>query len=116
MVLNRVKSERYPNTACEVIRQGGQERRHRCQFSWWCDGKPDETNDLAAWTESQKLARDVAWGRADDPTNGALWYHADYVKPIWRKALQEGPKIGHHVFYTKKPAKPRQQVAELPQE
>ena len=116
VVLNRVKSERFPNTACEVIRQGGQERRHRCQFSWWCDGKSDETNDIAAWNESQKLARDVAWGRAEDPTSGALWYHADYVKPIWRKSLQKGPTIGHHLFYTHKPAKARQQIAELPQE
>ena len=58
VVLNRVKDSRYPNTICEVVHQGpvreswktkgkdvaDSERnyypiRHRCQFSWYCDGK-----------------------------------------------------------------------------
>ena len=82
VVLNRVKSKRYPNSACEVIRQGGQERRHRCQFSWWCDGKSDETNNLAAWNESQKLARDVAWGRIINDLAHAHRRLADNGAPI----------------------------------
>ncbi len=30
---------------------------------------------------------------------GALWYHADHVRPSWRRDLTPGPKIGRHVFY-----------------
>jgi len=41
VVLNRIAHSRYPSNACDVIRQGGERRRHRCQFSWWCDGRSD---------------------------------------------------------------------------
>ena len=34
-----------------------------------------------------------------DPTGGAMWYHADFVKPAWRSSLTEGHKIGRHIFY-----------------
>ncbi len=39
------------------------------------------------------------WGYSEDPTGGALWYHADYVRPVWRKRLTKGPQIGRHLFY-----------------
>ena len=46
----------------------------------------------------------MAWfiynGQTTDPTGGALWYHAVYVKPYWRTAFVEGPRIGRHIFYT----------------
>ena len=52
VVLNRVNDSRYPNTICEVVKQGEQKPswkdpnkmvmvRNRCQFSWYCDGKKD---------------------------------------------------------------------------
>ena len=104
VVLNRVSDERFPTSVCDVVRQGGEKRRHRCQFSWWCDGRSDEPEDYDAWKASQALARDVFWGFANDPTSGALWYHATYVKPIWRKSLVRGPLIGDHQFYHGKAA------------
>ena len=45
VVLNRVASDRFPDTVCKVIRQGGERRRHRCQFSWWCDGRSDKPHN-----------------------------------------------------------------------
>ena len=51
---NRVEDPRFPNNHCEVIKQGPTSKwwfkkhgkvvpiRHRCQFSWYCDGKSDE--------------------------------------------------------------------------
>jgi spore germination cell wall hydrolase CwlJ-like protein len=39
VVLNRVADKRFPGHVCKVIQQGGNRRLHRCQFSWWCDGK-----------------------------------------------------------------------------
>lgn len=100
VVLNRVASKRFPGTICDVIRQGGQLRRNRCQFSWWCDGRSDKPQDKRQWQKSSELALNVYWGQVDDPTRGALWYHADYVKPSWRKAFVRGPKIGRHIFYS----------------
>jgi spore germination cell wall hydrolase CwlJ-like protein len=110
VVLNRVADKRYPGKICEVVKQGGPRPRHRCQFSWWCDGRSDRPRDLQAWRESQVFARVVFWGYAEDPTGGALWYHADYARPAWGRKLERGPTIGRHLFYV--PDKPRLSQAE----
>jgi spore germination cell wall hydrolase CwlJ-like protein len=109
VVLNRVSDPRFPDTVCKVVRQGGEQVRHRCQFSWWCDGQSDRPKNREVWEMSKAIAGDVYWGRWADPTNGALWYHADYVMPRWGRVLERGPKIGRHIFYLGR--KQRTQVA-----
>ncbi|MEW8028161.1 MAG: cell wall hydrolase [Candidatus Thiodiazotropha sp.] len=99
VVMNRVAHKRYPNSVCAVVKQGGERRRHRCQFSWWCDGRSDQPTNKKAWHRSQELAKAIYRGRSEDPTNGALWYHAEYVNPEWSTALVLGKKIGQHLFY-----------------
>jgi spore germination cell wall hydrolase CwlJ-like protein len=99
VVLNRVVDKRFPETVCGVIRQGGEKKLNRCQFSWWCDGRSDRPRDAEAWQEIRSLAREVYWGFAGDPTTGALWYHALSVSPSWGKRLTRGPQIGQHLFY-----------------
>ena len=54
--LYRVASKHYPGTVCEVIQQGpvhksGHPVKHRCQFSFWCDGKPETVQDYNAWSK-----------------------------------------------------------------
>ncbi len=99
VVLNRVADSRYPASICEVVRQGGEEPLNKCQFSWWCDGRSDRPKNLDAWKQSMVLARVIFWGYSEDPTGGALWYHANYVRPHWRRKLPIGPVIGTHIFY-----------------
>lgn len=99
VVINRASDPRFPARLCDVVQQGGMRVRHRCQFSWWCDGRSDRPEDQTAWTESQALARRILWGRSLDPTSGALWYHARRARPSWRNALVRGPSIGRHIFY-----------------
>ena len=99
VVMNRVADRRFPATACQVIRQGGEQARYRCQFSWWCDGRSDRPRNRKLWQLAKVLAQEVYWGRSKDPTSGALWYHADYVNPYWGKVFKKGPKIGQHIFY-----------------
>ena len=46
VVINRVNDDRYPDTICEVVKQGekntdGTMKEDRCQFSWYCDGAKD---------------------------------------------------------------------------
>ena len=101
VVVNRAKDSRFPNSVCDVVKQGGEERG--CQFSWWCDGRSDKPTNRAAWAESRPLAEAVLAGDIQDPTGGALWYHADHVRPAWRMPIVQGPKIGRHVFYASKP-------------
>ena len=102
VVMNRVGDAEFPGQVCEVVRQGGERPRDRCQFSWWCDGRGDRPDDLAAWTGSKDLARRILAGSVDDPTGGALWYHADHVAPNWDMDIIRQAKIGRHVFYGRK--------------
>lgn len=99
VVLNRTTDRRWPRTPCAVIADGWPDAGPLCQFSWYCDGLPDIPRPGTSWRDAKRLAELVYWGRSKDPTGGAFWYHADYVKPWWSKRLRPGPKIGHHIFY-----------------
>ena len=101
VILNRVKSPNYPKTICGVVYQGTQ-RRNSCQFSFACDGQPDDVKQPAAWAQAKSVAQraikgDTNLGRG---MNSATNYHADYVTPRWAKALRKVSKIGRHIFYT----------------
>ena len=99
VVMNRVAHPKYPDSVCKVVQQGGEQVLHRCQFSWWCDGQSDKPMNQKAWDKSLQLARKIYLGILKDTTGGALWYHANYVKPYWSDILLKGDKIGQHVFY-----------------
>ena len=99
VVLNRVHDTEFPESVCQVVRQGGEEVRHSCQFSWWCDGRSDRPVDPLAWRESRAVAWEVLSGATKDPTRGALWYHAEYVQPPWRDKMLKSRRIGQHIFY-----------------
>ena len=98
VVMNRTHSVLFPTSVCDVVRQGGQQY-HRCQFSWWCDGRSDRPNDEAALRESLRLAERIYYGYTRDPTAGALWYHATAVNPSWSKSFGPGKRIDRQVFY-----------------
>lgn len=98
VVMNRTHSALFPAGVCEVVEQGGVQR-HRCQFSWWCDGRSDRPKDQVALRESTRLAEEIYYGCAPDPTAGALWYHAVDVRPSWSKSFGPGKRIDGHLFY-----------------
>ena len=101
VVMNRVADSRYPNSVCEVVKQGPKYKgsdvpvRHKCQFSWFCDGKSDEPKrDSKEWRMAQEYARIVLSGRIVlDVTEGATHYHATYVKPSWAKTKTRTTRI-----------------------
>lgn len=107
VTINRVKSEKYPDTICEVVYQAelnekGIPARDRCQFSWFCDGKTDDINDQISWDLSQKIAEKVfiaSYNNETDPTDGATMYHASYVKPYWASSYTKTARIDSHIFY-----------------
>ena len=105
VVLNRVQDTRYPNTICEVVKQGrkhpnGQMKRNQCQFSWYCDGKSDWPTDMDAWVDAQQIAyMMIVHNDGRGLTEGATHYHAHYVGPEWARDLQLVGRIGVHIFY-----------------
>jgi len=108
VVMNRVKMKEYPNNVCDVIHQGptrinwkGNEVpvKHRCQFSWYCDGKSDEPVDSKTWNKSLKIAAGVLSGTIPDITEGSSHYHADFVRPDWAEYLKLVTVIDNHIFY-----------------
>lgn len=105
-VINRVRSERFPDSICGVVEQGikyanGFPKRDKCQFSWYCDGIPDIVTNISVWRNAYRLAEYVSVGRDHlvDITDGSLWYHADYVFPRWAKHKKRTAKIDTHIFY-----------------
>ena len=100
VILNRVQSKRYPSTVCGVVFQN-QQAKHRCQFSFACDGKSDNPAKNLAWVRAKLVAAYLYDGGDLGITQAATHYHADYVTPSWANRLQETVKIGKHVFYRK---------------
>lgn len=128
---NRVNSELFPNTYCEVVQQGPVREswktkqdpnlepvyypiKHKCQFSWYCDGKKDiiwanyektgQTIKLnaQAWRQSVEVAIwTLGYGsyRVNDNTGGATYYYAhNLVYPHWAKDFEVTEIIGNHTF------------------
>ena len=105
VTMNRVKSSNFSNTICEVVK----ERKHSvCQFSWWCDGKLQHQAlqrafDRRHYQQARAVALDVYlnYSLIKDITQGALYYHADYVSKdkIGVRNLRRTVKIGQHIFY-----------------
>ena len=131
---NRVASKKFPNSYCGVVYQGpvreswktkqdktlaDSERvyypkKHRCQFSWYCDGKRDiiwankeqtgqtiEAN-ARAWRDSVKVAiYTLEFGsyRVNDNTKGAVFYYAhNLVTPNWSHVKDLTVIVGNHTF------------------
>jgi N-acetylmuramoyl-L-alanine amidase len=101
VVLNRAMDSRYPSNLCDVVKQSRNGALHRCQFSWYCDGKADTPYDPKVWRDSIKIAAAVLQKDSSlpDPTDGALWYHADFIRPSWALGYESTTIIGTHVFY-----------------
>jgi len=100
VVMNRVAHPAFPDTPCEVIHQRTSHSKGVvCQFTWLCDGSVERNrirDDL--WQESELAAKKVLLEGFRLPSlEGALFYHADYVSPNWRK--DRVATIGRHIFY-----------------
>ena len=94
VIMARVNDERYPNTICEVVKQGYYYSWNpeipipdKCQFSFWCDGKPEKIKDEDAYFWATEVADAVMVGTLYDTTQGATHYHAYYVQPSWSKKI-----------------------------
>jgi spore germination cell wall hydrolase CwlJ-like protein len=104
VVMNRLGHEGYPDTICEVVRQGHEQGA--CQFSWWCDGRSDAAKEDDAYANAKEIARKALNRQLPDRTAGALYFHQRTVAPSWSKKFVKTAELGKFVFY-----KPRQDAA-----
>jgi len=101
VTLNRVKSDAFPDSVCSVVKQ---RNKKACQFSWWCSKKTVQPKkDSEAWRQAMEIGRKTLAGQHQDPTQGALYFHATRVKPSWSRTFKKTTRIGKHIFY--KPVK-----------
>ncbi|SDI66328.1 Cell Wall Hydrolase [Salipiger marinus] len=98
VIMNRVDSPRFPSTVCAVVKQGTG-RKHACQFSYTCDGQPEQIHEPAAWDRVSKVAQAVLSGAPRALTKGATFYHTTAVRPSWSRAFTRTAEIGEHLFY-----------------
>lgn len=131
---NRVEDTRWPSTYCGVVTDGPVReswktkqhknladadrvfypRKHRCQFSWYCDGNKDVIwankektgqtieGNARAWREAVQIAI-IVTGHGSytitDNTNGAVFYYAhNLVYPSWADKKQYLGVLGNHTF------------------
>jgi spore germination cell wall hydrolase CwlJ-like protein len=111
VTVNRTDSPLYPNTLCRVVKQAQLDSnrnpiKHKCQFSWYCDGKSDQVPDNAVATRAWEDAGIVAdvvlldWLRArKGPVGEAVMYHATYVEPYWADSYTQVAQVDDHIFY-----------------
>jgi hypothetical protein len=105
VILNRVRSPQFPQTICGVVYQG--QMAPGCQFSFACDGHTDMPRPDAHWALAQKLAKQITSGEVWLPEVGySTYYHADYVSPQWKSAMNRIDTIGRHIFYKKRNEQP----------
>ena len=95
VIINRMRSSRYPDTACAVVYQ------YR-QFSWTLYASKlqpivDYGNEYI-----ERIAELALQSRLIDITGGATHYHTTYINPRWAASKKQTFVIGQHIFYRKR--------------
>jgi spore germination cell wall hydrolase CwlJ-like protein len=101
VTMNRKASGRYPGKVCEVVYQKNWDPlrgRYVGAFSWTeFDSLPAPTG--VQWLQAWEIAEAVYYGREPPLLEGAMFFHATYIKPDWAKTKKPLARIGGHVFY-----------------
>ena len=93
VIMNRVNSDKFPNTVTEVVYQ---KHQGRAQFSPTVDGRIDTVN---VSQETITAVERVLNG--EDSSNGALYFRSVYCNSGWfDRALTRVIEHGNHIFYT----------------
>lgn len=102
VTMNRKASGRYPDTVCGVVYQKNWDplrRRYVGAFSWTeFDSLPTPAGEQ--WLQAWEVAEAVYYGHHEPPVlDGAMYFHAVYIKPDWAKRKKPLARIGGHIFY-----------------
>lgn len=92
VTMNRVNHDYFPDTVCDVVWDNS-------QFSWTHDNHSDHPHNKLAWVNSRDVAESVYHEDAEDPTDGALFFHTVNTRPVWRHRMDHYVTIENHKFY-----------------
>jgi spore germination cell wall hydrolase CwlJ-like protein len=90
VVINRANSGRFPKSLCGVVHQ-------KSQFSFVRGGRMPAIRNGAQWNNAVAIAQIARDGTWKNHAPGALFFHARYVSPGWRKTRIA--QIDNHIFY-----------------
>lgn len=103
VTLNRVESEAFPDTICDVVFEC--RRRDICQFSWVNhikDGQTPRIDESEAWFDAQLFAVEIyEWEVERGISGGATHFHNRSVRPHWARVYRRTTSIGAHLFYAR---------------
>ncbi|PVH29961.1 cell wall hydrolase [Pararhodobacter oceanensis] len=98
VILNRVDLPNYPADVCGVVRQNAH-RMNACQFSYACDGRPDDMTEGQARRLAGAIAQVMVSGAPRELTDGATHFHTTAVRPRWSRSFERTGQFGSHLFY-----------------
>ena len=99
VIIHRVQSIDFPNTICGVVHQGGI-KMARCQFSYYCDGKPEIFYEKNAYQQVRDMAKKFVGGHYPEIFAEPTHFHATHVRPFWVSELEYLGQAGRHHFYS----------------
>lgn len=105
VIKNRVNFPTWPDTICQVVHEGhywrGIPLQNQCQFSYWCDGLPeDEQEDEEAWVTAEAIGYIIMTTNLTIPgLERVTHFHHTSVKPDWTHKFHHCGTIGDHIFY-----------------
>ena len=108
VILQRTRNRNYGNTVCSVVYEGVEPGRRDCQFSFACDGSPENPKEGSVWAETKLMAEKIMTGQMKlaNRTQYAVSYHSVEVNPFWSDSMVKTVQIGNHVFYRFGPRNP----------
>lgn len=93
VIINRSEDARFPRTYCGVVAQPG-------QFSFMRGRRmPAIRTASPAWARAVAIAEIAHQGLWESEAEGAVFFHARYVKPGWSRTKTRLAQIDTHIFY-----------------
>jgi hypothetical protein len=91
IMMNRVRSGRFPDTICAVAHQPGQ---------FFNTASYNPRRDTPQWRTAVEVSREVMAGEGENVAAGAYFYHAAYQAPNrFFRSRQQVLAMGDHIFY-----------------
>jgi spore germination cell wall hydrolase CwlJ-like protein len=104
VIMNRVDLAMGTSTICAVVREAkldkdGKPLKHKCQFSYYCDGKPEVIHNMKAYHQASVVAAMVIAGVGIEDLRDAVYYVGVGSSPSWLKDMVFVKRVGNHLFY-----------------